>query len=540
MPVGIETILKDTLRSAYDVDYSFEHGTFGDTLLQAARITAFRTMVGNEKDLSDILNNPLQREVFLREVKKEVNEKGRELEFMPSFDKDVGDRRLMDIFVCEPEIESGLQQQEIRAFNMEDLKKVLAPEDFQMAKVFGPEQLSRVIGYTGKEDSLLPIGKGLEKIRKILHQSSERRYYPLRNAYATSLRDLYERVRTGEVSSWKRLLHNHNSFFDWKINLQEVIRHATENHILDHYKCSLEDLPLQKNIDGALIKFKIRILSKIGNSGFRDYFLIGFPEMKNHPSWHPARWQEYPRKKIPEETKEEYSKFRRNYLFTRVLGCRTREDVINALNDEETMIKAAKKENFQRVPKKASKESRPYFFRLIQGLDGPLYDIQPWELNILPRGTFWNNDGSPNKDKIREYLAWTDKKYGVPFSLLDEKKFKHIPYFHIMKDSGLTAAELRALCPREMIPWQISLKLPNNANTWLAEDGSPNMPVIKEYLEWVGKNYNFPASSHESGIPHFRYMYRSSKLSFLELKSLFEEVNKKSRDDSKKLIYPNF
>lgn len=452
----IEPFLKDQIMRHYQYDFDFEPNSSGDRILQAARIAVFEMTLTYHGGIGDIFDDPEQKALFFGLVDSELKERGRELEFFPSLDASVGeygDATLGNLLesgtVYDSEPENNVKT--MAHFDMSDLRKTLSPKEFQIAKVLGMRMLQNVAHSEEKDEALSYIQAGLEKLEYIIEQGHGRHYSSLVGLYAKSLSNLYEQVKTGKIKNWRALSRGNVPFFDWEINLREVVRHATEGYILPHYNCTLENLPIQDKLIETLETFKIFVQKRVNSVGVREYFLKGFPEMRNSEHWHPARWPRNHHEKFSKETDKEYFRFNRDYIFRHRLGCRTREDVIVALDEENRLRELIREE---RIPtadyRKDGFSVKTVLYEIVRDLEGPMYNIKPWELKLsLPKGTFWNNEGSPNEQSIAEYFEWVDRTYGLPQNIFGSNI--QIPHWSNVKNLGLSYGELKELYPKKEV-----------------------------------------------------------------------------------------
>lgn len=281
----------------------------------------------------------------------------------------------------------------------------------------------------------------LDKLIAILEIPIDPNYEEVRQKYQKGLDELYEEVRSGKIKDWRALNTRGTYFLAWEVNIRGVVRQVTEKYLLKDYNCSLEDLPLQLGIVRNLRKHKIWMDKKFRKvkRGVRDIFLIAYPEMKDNPAWRAERWKKEPARTI--------SSFRRDYLFRYKLRCKTREQVVNVLNDELRMQKALRQEKLLgKIWAEKHRTNYFSFYSLIEGLRGEMYRIDPWELNTqLPKNTFKNPDKSINKKRVGDYLLWIDKNYLIEDRGFANRSLRDVPHYRTLAQIGLSASELESI-----------------------------------------------------------------------------------------------
>ena len=367
-----------------------------------------------------------------------------------------------------------------------------------------------------------------EEIAKKLEASYGKAGSPKKELFQ-KIGEIYEHILSGDIKSWKIFDWHKTGFFSHPLNLEAVIRYATLNHLLEYFGCSLQNLPVQRNFSVALERFRLNYINMGHGAGVRNFFLLGFPEMKNSIHWHPSRWSHHKDSLVAQR----YSDFRRKYLFEVRLNCKTKHDVISAMNDEERFFCMVEDENLRIArdkmllfPTKKSRVKSPY--RYVEDLKGDIYDIDPWELKYVIPSSFGKIDGRHkkdiyNKDTIARYLAWADRNYGVPFNVLSPRiKIPH--YQSIVQNSGLSADELRKLVPDLSKPWDIDEK--SHRNVWKNPDGSLKMENVNGVIEWAYWEYGWGCISTRELINnrHLRSMYNVTGLRVGEIRKIYNEV----------------
>ncbi len=475
----LEPRLMAAVRQAYGKDYDFSSGSYGDELLQAGRIVLFQMM--QSCDPMEIFEDPEKQRQFLALVRLETREQGRELHFLPKLST------LDEGFDIEQAVWED--NRHYRASDAGPDPSLLPNRDYHIATALG-------IGGEAWE-----VQAALGAIKTKLEDRPK--YHRLRSAYGRAVAAVYEQVRTGEIPGWRTLGHQ---YFDWDVTLVETIRHVTDNHILPHYGCSLENLPIQKGLRETLFHFRLGYVQRNLSGGMRDFFIRGFPEMEDSVHWHPARW---PRKgvELTAEQRRSYSVFLRKYIFEHRLGCRTRDDVIHALNNRELLREIIAQERLPMGhyhPDEFTHKSA--LFYMVSDLDGVLYDIDPWEIDAqMPKNWFFDGDGL-NLAEVRKYLAWVVENYGIPSGVTADNP--HIPHYHHMKRLGLSACDIRKLLPGQPDVWTVTERAP--ANTWVRGDGVVDHDNVRKYLRWLMDEYDVGVSTTFGilrRLPHFQGLY---------------------------------
>lgn len=410
----IEPRLRELVRNHYHTNDNFEQGSFGDHVLQAARIAAFM-MDGSRERIEAIFEDSPTQETFFSMVANELRESGTRLRFMTHLDRVIYNE-LSKVGGARPDLvryHNGVVVCDIMELAEEDIRKLIdIGEEKAQAGDLQPELT--------------------EMIEILESRPLQPKYVDLTRAYHKSLVTLYEKVRTGNVRGWGRLSRGHESFFNWDVNLKGIGTHVIESHLLLQYGCSLENIPVQKGgLAKSLERLKLRLTYRFPR--IRDFLLTIYPEMRNNPAWHPARWsgshQDQP---LSKKEKEEDFRYHRQYLFRYTLNCETREDVIAALNDEGRMKKALKAERMFRAIYGSKRKNR-LLYSLIGDLDGRIFAIDPWELRAqLPIGTFRNQDGTLNRDEIGKYLLWAVENHGLNINHPNSHKYRggNIPHYN--------------------------------------------------------------------------------------------------------------
>lgn len=281
-----------------------------------------------------------------------------------------------------------------------------------------------------------------------LDKASRKKHLDTSHPYYACLEILYEKIKTGEIRSWSNLSRKRRHFFSWNVNLGGVIYIATQKYLLPQYECTLEDLPIQTQLRKKMLELNIYPWRRYNQ--IRDLFLVAYPEMRNSPHWHPARWRRSSKRKLSEAEKEEYSRFRRDYLFRHRLKCKTKEDVLNALNNDKTLREALRAEKiYNRIYVTSSKPwhvFRRHPHTLIEDLEGRMYDIDPWEIQTRIKSmTFRNKDGTYNKEVVGKYLLWAHRTHRLPLNNLRcAKAAKRIPYYFPIRQN-FSADEIRKM-----------------------------------------------------------------------------------------------
>ena len=397
-----EARLKEGISDLYKVNFNFLPKSYGDEVLQAARIAVFKmTQNYAEYDINQIFGDEDQKKVLFTLIKEELREKSSELGHLVSLQTMINNKtRIADLVIVIEE----------------------SKDDTEMS--------------TGTISALF------KELKSILNAGSPRRLFMPRTAYNLSVRRVYQEILKGNYN-WKEF---DPTFFRWDINLAEVIRISTEDEVLPYYGCCLEDLPIQDSLYNTMIKFKGGIHTKMLKFGLRDYLLLGFPEMKDSPHWHASRW--FKPRILPEKERIEYSRFRRDYIFRYRLNCNIREDVLAALNDEARFNKAVADEKFPIYIGKNDWFNHPYKF--IDGLKGTMYLIDPWELNrTLPDGTWIAPNGDLNLANVRRYLHWVKQKYDVK-AINSSDYVGNVPHFGGFR-AALTQKKMKAEDLAELI-----------------------------------------------------------------------------------------
>jgi hypothetical protein len=367
----IEPILRKVLRRHFERDFSFDLGTYGDLVLQASRVRLFM-LAQTYAAAMRILTDPLEASFLFKSAVREVDPPGANRRFIISLDEAVGDsgHSLLEFF------DAGIRKGTLGA----DLVLVHERKNLcDITQVLGDSWHNLLDQY---RDPTYVKGwdEELSRMVRILETGgNSKSYHDIYSVYSRNLAALCDRLQDGQISSWRSLRRSHISFFDWDVNLRGVIRHITERLILPSTGLSLEDLPLQKALRKHLIRHKIELRHRFRYP--RDLFCFGYPEMADSPHWHPSRWW---LKEKPRDSRHELAndRYRRDYLFRHKLKCKTRDDVLAILNDEERLHRTLSQENMLRhLYRSSGLELRGRaVYKLIADLPVEMFFIEPWEL----------------------------------------------------------------------------------------------------------------------------------------------------------------
>lgn len=135
-------------------------------------------------------------------------------------------------------------------------------------------------------------------------------------------------------------------------------------------------------------------------------FKEAFPEMADVPQWQRFRWQ-YKFNRTDEDRKDAAK-----YLIETIRGCKTREGVIQFLSDRPALVETIIKEGLTWVfPGYGSPTSHP--IRLVEGLEGSLYDIGPEDLPFSsPKNWYFTQNGQPNIERIERLFSKVEEETG--------------------------------------------------------------------------------------------------------------------------------
>lgn len=278
----------------------------------------------------------------------------------------------------------------------------------------------------------------LDKLVLVLEAPIDPRYEEIRKKYQEGLEELYEKVRRGKIKNWGELKTAGLNFFCWDVNTRGVIRYITEHYLLKDLGCELADLPLEGGLRKKLREHGIDLSKRF--KSFREMFVVAYPEMSDHPGWHASRWF------LKREKRWPISKYRRDYLFRHRLGCKTKEDVINALDHESLMNLALQREKVYYKVYNYDEQRRANFYYLIEGLKGKMYKISPWELKChLPINVFIKPDGGIDRKKVGDYLLWVESKGGSFENGFYSRQVTSVPHYRALLYLDLPATELRKI-----------------------------------------------------------------------------------------------
>jgi hypothetical protein len=446
-----DPILREQINLRYGVD--FGRGGYGDRLLQSARITLFGVLDTVEEGVHELFDSAAKVERFFGMVDSEIKESGDDsLRFKTSLNDDSRGEGNMLSKVIEDvgKVESSrmFDYEEDRVFE-DEMYNNLSPREIVIARAVGIGELARVSYGATLEDSICMVKKGARKIEKVMESEPNRKTVGLRKYYSAKIHRLCDDVISGRVKDWRGLSTRRVPFFSWLPNIQEVVKYTTTNYVLPHYGCKLEDIPIQRRLTDVIKRFNLYgIGSKVDatrNILTRDIFLMGFPDMIDSPHWNIARWGV---SGINEEMRKENQEFIVDYVFRYKLGCRTRGDVINVLDEETELRKALRNEKPDIY---GQRDGYGSMFNLIKDKKGEMYDIDPWELNHnIPKGTWLNDNGDVNMDNVRKYVSWVEKYHGIPNAKWGS--YKSVPHFGGMyTKTGLSIEEIRSMIPNRKV-----------------------------------------------------------------------------------------
>jgi len=394
----LELFLKEKIREHYDRDYSFQHESYGDYVLQSARIAAFRMMSTSRDNIKVLLDDPFHAEIFFRLVDEEMS--------------GLESHRTFDTSIYAREGENGTYEGESAIIDsLEETGIIVKP----------PEPFLDV---------------GLGEIASLLTQERGRKYWAIRGLYERRVEELYGQLAEGRKRPNFRGFQSQNKrFFEWSLNRQIVVRYFTLSSVLPYYECRLEDLPLQSGLRTYIQRYGPHHLSRwIGSFSKRDFFLMGSPEMRDSQHWHPSRWR-HPKSinDLDPQQAKAWREFRLDYLFTIRLGCRTKEDIIMALNDAESLEDAMMKEGLSDRKSWIMPQTHPY--NLVKELPGRTYDIKPWELECaVPDGTWADERGNLHEDNIIQCLDWISQRADWLSMTVREMMDSNVPHLYAILD----------------------------------------------------------------------------------------------------------